>query len=206
MPWIIGCCRVPLLLYGLDVGLSLCFVASSSFLRATSPIRKLQRQASIYQRAHITKQTSVMGASPPEGDSVLLQQEVMSSLPGTESEQDSGSHSNAFKRGFIIFVDSLNTNSKFLFWTTTCPDISFENVEKRLCYFRSTFSKRYFTITCRPKGGTVNLRCCIFSQNENGTNPWQHQVIQWLRPGAVYQRLKFSFWDEEKWGHQISWR
>ena len=98
IPWMISCCLVLHLLYGLDVGLSLCFVASSSsFLRATSPVRKLQRQASIYQRAHITKQTSVTGTSPPEGDSVLLPQEVMSSLPETESEQDSGSHRNAFE-------------------------------------------------------------------------------------------------------------
>ena len=37
----------------------------ASLLRATSP-RKLQRQASIFQRAHITKQLNVCGTPPDE--------------------------------------------------------------------------------------------------------------------------------------------
>ena len=46
----------------------MCSVFVASFLRSSSPrkLQRLQRQASIYQRPHITKQVTIIGTPPDE--------------------------------------------------------------------------------------------------------------------------------------------
>ena len=57
----------------------MCSVFVASFLRSSSP-RKLQRQASIYQRPHITKQLTIVGTPPEES--------LLESEEDSEDEQD----------------------------------------------------------------------------------------------------------------------